>query len=94
MTRLLAFRAGLACCAALFVLAFIVAPHSCSGGLDVYVWSGLGCFVAVIAAPFVLHGDVSFARRAGAAAALAGLVFVTWIAGGAIANVRFMCRLF
>lgn len=94
MTRLLAFRAGLACCAALFALAFIVAPHSCEGGLDVYVWSGLGCFVAVLVAPFVLHADQPASRRVGMAAALAGLVIVAWIAGGALANVRIMCRLF
>ena len=94
MTRLRAFRAGLVGCAALFALAFIVAPHSCQGGLDVYVWSGLGCFAAVIAAPFVLHRDLPASRRAGVAAVLAGLVIVAWIAGGAFAGVRIMCRLF
>ena len=94
MARLLAFRAGLACCAALIALAFIVAPHSCQGGLDVYVWSGVGCFAAVIAAPFVLHRNLPAARRAGVAAALAALVIVAWIAGGVFANVRIFCRLF
>ena len=94
MTRLLAFRAGIACCVALFALAFIVAPHSCEGGLDAYVWSGVGCFAAVIVAPFVLHRNVPASRRAATAAVLAGLVLVAWIAGGALANVRIMCRLF
>ena len=92
--RLLAFRAGLACCAALFVLAFIAAPHSCDWGLSAWFWSGVGSFAAVIAAPFVLHGDLAAPRRAGMAAILAVLVIVAWIAGGAFANVRIMCRLF
>ena len=94
MTRLLAFRAGLACCAALFALAFIVAPHSCRSGLDVYVWSGVACFAAVIAAPFVLHRNLPAAKRAGVAAALAVLVIIAWIAGGVFANVQILCRLF
>jgi hypothetical protein len=94
VTRLAAFRAGLACCVTLFVLAFVAAPHSCEWGLSAWFWSGVGSFAAVIAAPFVLHRELPPRRRAGVAAALAGLVLVAWIAGGALANVRIMCRLF
>ena len=94
MTRLAAFRAGLVCCAALIVLAFVAGPHSCEGGLDTYFFSGLGCFVIAVAAPFVLHRDLPVSRQALAAGTLAALVVVAWIAGFAIGGFRLLCRLF
>ena len=36
-----------------FALGFIVAPHACEGGLDVYFWCGVAALAALLALPFV-----------------------------------------
>lgn len=81
-------------CAALFALAFAVAPHSCNGGLDVYVWSGLAVLVLLAVLPFVLKPPAGGGRRGLRALLHVGIGFGVWVAGGALAEVRIMCRLF
>ena len=35
------FKIAGACCLALFVFAFVAAPHSCEWGLTAYFWAGV-----------------------------------------------------
>src|SRR5512139_3511371 len=80
---------------AVFTIAFLAAPHSCEGGLEVYVWSGIGSLLALMALPFLLmSADRSVLARFGWAFALTGFGAAVWFAGLVLANVRIMCRLF
>ena len=78
----------------LFALAFVVAPHACSGGLDVYFWTGIAAMVATGVAVAALPRTLGPWRRTGLALALTCGVAVAWLAGLFAADVRLMCRLF
>lgn len=88
------FEIAGACCVALFVFAFVAAPHSCEWGLTAYFWAGVACVVLLAALPFALLSASLIQRRLLIAFALAGAASASWIAGLFIANVRILCRLF
>lgn len=76
-------------CAALFVFAFVAAPHSCAWGLDAYAGAGLAVVVALALLAFIGHG-----RSARRAALHVALGIGIWLLGFWLADVRLMCRLF
>lgn len=74
-------------------VAYLVAPRSCQGGLEVYVWCGGAALLALVALPFIARiGRSTLIRMA---LALGFLVFGAgvWLAGLFAANVRFICGL-
>jgi hypothetical protein len=80
--------------AALLVLAFVAAPHSCAWGLATYFWTGIVLIVSNAVATFVLLRDRTTARRV-TLAGLAALVGAgVWLAGLFAANFQLLCRLF
>ena len=91
-TRNIQIAAGV--CTALFAFAFVAAPKSCEWGLTAYFFAGVACLFGLFALPLLFGRGLSLGLRYGLAFGFAAAVFVTWIAGGAIANVRIMCRLF
>jgi hypothetical protein len=80
--------------AALLVLAFVAAPHSCSWGLATYFWAGVALIIGQAAAVFVLLRDRTTARRVVLAGLAALLGVVVWLAGLFAANFQLLCRLF
>lgn len=78
----------------IFALAFIVAPHACEGGLDVYLWCGVAALAVLLALPFVTHMSSSLLGSFGWAAGFLVLGFGVWLGGLVAANVRIICRLF
>jgi hypothetical protein len=78
----------------IFVFAFIVAPHACEGGLDVYFWCGIAALAALLALPFVTHMSDSLLTSLGWAVGFLVLGFGAWLGGLVAANVRIVCRLF
>jgi hypothetical protein len=92
MTRVLWI--GGAICAAVFALAFVVAPRSCEGGLETYFWSGVAAIVALFIVPVAMRSDLSALKRAAFGVGFAALGAATWIGGLFVANVRLICRLF
>lgn len=79
---------------ALFVFAFIAAPHSCEWGLTAYFWLGVLAMIAVFAAPIALWTERAVFSRVLIGSGFAALCVGVWIAGMAAANVRILCRLF
>jgi hypothetical protein len=78
---------------ALVALAYLVAPRSCQGGLEVYVWCGGAALLLLPGLPFAAHMGRSILVRI--AFALGFFVFgaSVWLAGLLAANVRFICGL-
>lgn len=83
-----------ALCAALIVLAFVAAPHSCEWGLETYFWSGIAVVFVLFTAPFVLERRRVLWLRLLIALGTGGLGVAVWVLGLVIANVRILCRLF
>ena len=80
--------------AALLVLAFVAAPHSCAWGLATYFWAGVALILGQAVATFALQRDRTMARRV-VLAGLAALVGAgVWLAGLFAANFQLLCRLF
>jgi len=77
-----------------FVLAFVVAPHACEGGLGLYFWCGVAALVALLALPFATRMSGSFLASLGWAVGFLALGFGIWLGGLVAANVRIICRLF
>jgi hypothetical protein len=75
-------------------LAFVLAPHSCDGGFDVYFWSGVGLLAAMLALPFVVRTGGSLLACLGWGVALVLLCATVWLVGLFAANVRIICHLF
>ena len=75
-------------------LAFVVAPHACEGGLDVYFWCGVAALVALLALPFATHMSGSLLASLGWAVGFLVLGLAVWLGGLVAANVRIICRLF
>ncbi len=80
--------------ACLLVLAFLAAPRSCEGGLEVYFWAGVVALVALAALPFAARAGASAPGRVAWSAAFVAFGVGVWLAGLFAANVRIMCRLF
>jgi len=81
-------------CAAMFALAFAVAPKSCEGGLEIYFWSGVAAIVVLFIVPVAMRGDLSGLKRAAFGIGFSALGAATWMGGLFAANVRLICRLF
>lgn len=79
---------------ALVALAFVAAPRSCGGGLELYFGAGVIALVVLAILPFVTRLGESLPRRAAWSAAFALFGTAAWLAGLFAANVRIMCRLF
>ncbi len=79
---------------ALFAAAFVVAPRSCEGGLEAYVWIGVAAFVTLVTLPFLVLAGSSVPARFGWALAFASFGAAAWLAGAFAANVRILFRLF
>ena len=78
---------------AVVALAFVVAPRSCAGGLELYFGCGVAVAILLSALPFIARlGHAGVARVAIAFGFLA-VGMVAWLAGLFIANVRFICGL-
>jgi hypothetical protein len=88
-----AFVSAAAVAAAVVVLAYVVAPRSCQGGLEIYTLAGAAALLLLAGLPFVAHMGRSALVRI--AIALGFLVFGTavWLGGLLAANVRFICGL-
>jgi hypothetical protein len=88
-----AFIIAAAIASALVALAYLVAPRSCEGGLELYIWCGGVALLLLFGLPFATHmGRPIFVRVALA------LGFVVsgagaWLAGLFAANIRFICGL-
>jgi hypothetical protein len=92
--RTLAVAGGAALSGALFVFAFVAAPHSCQWGNDAYFWSGVACLVMLFAMPFAFRAAESIVGRAGLALGFVVFGCGVWFAGLAAANFRIICKLF
>ena len=88
-----AFIGAAAIATALVVLAYLVAPRACQGGLELYTWCGGAALLLLLGLPFAAHMGHSTLVRI--AFALGFLVFGAgaWLAGVFAANVRFVCGL-
>ncbi len=77
----------------LIVLAYLVAPHSCEGGLELYTWCGGAALLLLLGLPFAARMGRSILIRL--ALSVGFLVFGAgvWLAGLLVANVRFICGL-
>jgi len=80
--------------AAVFALAFVVAPRACEGGLEVYGWAGVVGVVVLAAVPAVVRAGRSLLGRVGWTAGFILFGGAVWVAGLFTANVRIICRLF
>jgi hypothetical protein len=88
-----AFIGATAIVTALVVLAYLVSPRACQGGIELYTWCGGAALLLLFGLPFVAHMGRSMLVRV--AFALGFLVFGVgaWLAGLFAANVRFICGL-
>jgi hypothetical protein len=88
-----AFISAAAIAIAVVALAYLVAPRSCQGGLELYTWCGAAALLLLAGLPFAARIGRSTLIRI--AIALGFLVFGTgvWLTGLFAANVRFICGL-
>ena len=88
-----AFSSAAVVATVLVALAFLVAPHACSGGFEFYFWFGVAALLLLLGLPFLAHGGRSVWVRV--ALALGFLIFgaAAWLVGMFVANVRFICAL-
>ena len=78
---------------ALVVLAYLVAPRACAGGLELYVWCGGGALLLLLGLPFTARLGRSILIRIAIAIGFLFLGAGAWLAGLFAANVRFICGL-
>ena len=88
------FAGAAAIAIAIFALAFVVAPKSCEGGLEIYTWSGLAAIVVLFAIPFFAGLSLSLGKRFAWAFGFALFGFGAWFGGLVAAHVQILCRLF
>ena len=88
------FIAAAALALGVFALAFVTAPRSCEGGLELYFWAGVVALIALAAAPFVGRLGATMAGRVAWSVVFLAFGVAVWLAGLFAANVRIMCRLF
>jgi len=79
--------------AGLVGLAFLVAPHACEGGFELYFWIGCAALVLLFGLPFATPIGVSWIARVAWALGFVALGAAAWIIGMLGANVRFICGL-
>ncbi|MFO1403935.1 MAG: hypothetical protein U1E96_05095 [Azonexus sp.] len=89
---LLALAAGIGL--ANVVLAFLVEPYSCEGGLTLYFWVGVVSILVLVVLPFLLLRGLPGLRRLAWSGLLGGCGAAVWVVGLIVANVRVFCRLF
>ena len=77
----------------IFSLAFVVAPHSCEGGLELYFWSGIAATTTLFAIPVATRMGSSFPLSLGWAAVFFTFGVAVWFAGFFLAHIRIICRL-
>ncbi len=78
----------------LFLSAFLIAPHSCEGGLELYLLGGAAMALGLSSLPFVLLHNKPLSSRLAASALLGLGTVLVWLAGFFIADFRIICRLF
>jgi hypothetical protein len=88
-----AFISAAAVAIAVVALAFLVAPRSCNGGLELYFWCGVAALLLLLGLPFAVHVGRSILVRAAFALGFVVLGAGAWLAGLFAANVRFICGL-
>ncbi len=79
---------------ALFAWPFLTRNATCDQRLNLFALAGGTVLVVVVVVPFITAGERSLASRFGAALAFAVVTVAVWLAAGAAADVRLMCRLF
>jgi hypothetical protein len=77
----------------LVVLAYLVAPTACEGGLELYLWSGAAALLLLLGLPFFAHLGRSAIVRAAFAFGFFMFGVGAWLIGLFAANVRFICGL-
>jgi hypothetical protein len=78
---------------ALVMLAFVVAPRACEGGLELYFWCGCAAFLLLFCLPFVARMGRSYLARVAFALGFVVFGMGAWLVGLFAANVRFICGL-
>ena len=91
--ELAAFLSATGIAAALVVLAYIVAPSACKGGLELYVWCGGAALLLLLGLPFFARMGRSTPVRVALAVGFFVLGVCAWFAGLFLANIRFVCGL-
>jgi hypothetical protein len=87
------FISAAAIASVLVALAYLVAPHSCEGGLELYIWCGGAALLMLLGLPFAAHVGRSTLVRVGYALGFFVFGAGVWLAGLFAANVRFICGL-
>ena len=77
--------------AATILLAFVIAPSACKGGLEIYFWSGCVALLAFVALPFVTPVGHSMLARFSCSVGFLILGGAVWLLGLIVADVRFIC---
>jgi len=80
--------------AGIFLSAFLIAPHSCEGGLELYLLGGAAMTLVLSSLPFMLLRHKPLSSRLVTAALLGFITVLVWLAGFFIADFRIICRLF
>lgn len=80
--------------AGIFLSAFLIAPHSCEGGLELYLLGGAVLVLVLPSLPFMLLRHKSLSSRLATASLLGFCTVLIWLAGFFIADFRIICRLF
>lgn len=80
--------------AALFVFAFVAAPHACEWGLNAYLGTGAVVGVSCLGLPFLLPGARLFRSPHLSALTLGTGCFAVWLGGLLAADFQLLCRLF
>ena len=88
-----AFIAAAVIAIALVVLAYLVAPRACDGGLELYFWCGGVALLLLLGLPFAARVGSSTLIRIAIAIGFVVLGAGAWLAGLFAANVRFICGL-
>ncbi|PKO91034.1 MAG: hypothetical protein CVU15_11560 [Betaproteobacteria bacterium HGW-Betaproteobacteria-1] len=80
--------------AGIFLSAFLIAPRSCEGGLELYLLGGAVIVLVLSSLPFMLLRNKPLSSRLTIATLLGFITVLVWLAGFFIADFRIICRLF
>ncbi|PKQ27600.1 MAG: hypothetical protein CVT63_07120 [Candidatus Anoxymicrobium japonicum] len=78
----------------IFLSAFLIAPRSCEGGLELYLLGSAVLVLVLSSLPFMLLRHKPLSSRLTTASLLGFITVLVWLAGFFIANFRIICRLF